>query len=353
MYLLTRVFVLVSHHWILPPSFTFHLSLHWSCIWVPSIHSDTAFQNLGVLAGVLPSSIACITWSKQTTSSAVHGPAWSSAICDSHLMVGGIPEQHISWGTRCLWNWLQHTDPEHSRASLISTQVNCWLTSLDDCIYEFRRNCRTSSILLFFACLVWAGAFITFLLTTVARVLLCVSVSSLGLRPVNPEYKLIQKKKKSRWLSVGPVIPIFHSYWQLQSWVFLHGPGFFVSKGLIQNLGTVSYQPDMPSWNPAHNDRLGFRQSNWDIINVMHQGFPRDPPDDPCLEQDLPDLPHWYQLPIGCHKEYLRWLCTHLPFDIDGVHHAHILFPWEYIHLLDTVFLLCDSVTRCMLKCNL
>ena len=158
---------------------------------------------------------------------------------------------------------------------------------------------------------------------------------------------------KSRWLSVGPVIPIFHSYWQLQSWVFLHGPGSFVSKGLIQNLGTVSYQPDMPSWNPAHNDRLGFRQSNWDIINVMHQGFPRDPPDDPCLKQDLPDLPHWYQLPIGCHKEYLRWLCTHLPFDIDWVHHARILFPWEYIHLLDTVFLLCDSVTRCMLKCNL
>ena len=66
-YLLMRVFVSVSRHQILL-SFTFHLSLHWSCVWVLSIRSNTAFQNLGVLAGILPSSsIACITWSKRTT----------------------------------------------------------------------------------------------------------------------------------------------------------------------------------------------------------------------------------------------------------------------------------------------
>ena len=115
---------------------------------------------------------------------------------------------------------------------------------------------------------------------------------------------------ESRWPSVCPAIPMFQSYWQLQSWVFLCGPGSFVSKGLIQNLGTVSHWTNAPSWNPSCHDGQGFRQSDWDIINVMHQCFPRIPPNDLCLEQDLPDPPHWYQLPIRCHKEYLWWLCN-------------------------------------------
>ena len=144
-YLLTRIFVSVSRHQILP-SFAFHLSLHWSRVRVPSIHSNTAFQNLGVLAGVLPSaSIACITWFKRTTSSAVHGPAWSSAIYESLLVVGGIPERRISRGTRCLWNRLRHAETERSRASLISTQVNCWSTSLDDRQLVQRSLCSIST----------------------------------------------------------------------------------------------------------------------------------------------------------------------------------------------------------------
>ena len=152
---------------------------------------------------------------------------------------------------------------------------------------------------------------------------------------------------ESRWPSVGLAIPMFHSYLQLQSWVFSRGPGSLVTKGLVQKLGMVSYWTNVPSWNPACYDGLGFRQSDWDIITVTHQYFPRIPPDEPCLVQDLPDLPHWCQLPIRCHKEYSRWLCTHLLFDIDGAPHARILFPQECIHLLDMVFLLGDSVTRC------
>ena len=278
-YLMMRVFVSVLCHRILL-SFAFHLSLHWLHIQVPSIRSDMAFQNLGVLAGVLPSSsIACITWSKRMTSSAVHGPAWLSAVYESPLVVGGIPEQHISRGTRCLWNWLRHAETDCSRALLISTQVNCWLMSLDD------RQ------------LVWR------------------SLCSIATYNFNLE--------SSR------------------------GPGSLVTKGLVQKLGMVSYWTNAPSWNPACYDGLGFRQSDWDIITVTHQYFPRIPPDEPCLVQDLPDLPHWCQLPIRCRKEYSWWLCTHLPFDIDRAPHARILFPQECIHLLDMVFLLGDSVTRC------
>ena len=53
-YLLKSIFKSLSCHQILPPSFTFfHLSLHWLCVWVWSICSNTAFQNLGVLADIL------------------------------------------------------------------------------------------------------------------------------------------------------------------------------------------------------------------------------------------------------------------------------------------------------------
>ena len=102
---------------------------------------------------------------------------------------------------------------------------------------------------------------------------------------------------------------------------------------------------------PRAMTELGFRQSKLDIINVTHRCFPRTPPDDLHLEQDLPDLPHWCQLPIRHHKEYSQLLCTHLPFDIDGTHHAHIPSPQEYIHLLNMVFLLGNSVMRCTHSC--
>ena len=282
---MTRVFVSVLRHQILPPSFAFHLSLHWSCIWVLSIHSNMAFQNLGVLAGVLPSSsIACITWSKWMTSSAVHGPAWLSAIYESCLVVGGKPERCLSQGTRCLWNQLWHAETEHSRASLIFTQVNCWLMSLDD-------------------------------------------------------RQLVQRC----------ICSIATDNFNLESSCMVQGP--LSQKGLYK-----SWARSLTNWmrcpgTPHAMMKLGFRQSELDIINVTHQCFPRTPPDDPRLEQDLPDLPHWYQLPIRCCKEYLWWLRTHLPFDICWVCHAHVPFPQEYNHFLDTVFLLCDSVTRCTCRC--
>lgn len=93
-YFLTSVLASVSRQRVLPPLFAIHLSRHWSRVRVPSKRSDTIFQNLGVLSGVLPSSSStCMTWVRRASSSSDHGPVLSSAIS---------PSSRITWAYLCV-----------------------------------------------------------------------------------------------------------------------------------------------------------------------------------------------------------------------------------------------------------